>query len=275
MKKWACVLLLILLTLATTSSSTSKHRTSCGVYIHGCSVQAQAWEEVVFGDRSTGKTGRMLKAAQIVDLLLSSYVTEGNLFIQSIMFGSGIDSTPEMKEGRYSRKFLLDNFDTIRSFPNFDLSSMSEAQFHRMRSIFQQISCTDDFSINTATEVKSCMEHFRNKKIDIIFLVSSATHASRCLREVCSYLDQIDKTEYDPIVCMVPAETSYFGFEAKDVIIFEPPHLKRDVEEYAGGQGMSSYALAHRWRRIACANEGDRLGRFHAEFDALLKKYEM
>ena len=175
----------------------------------------------------------------------------------------------------YSRKFLLDNFNTLRSFPHFDASSMTEKQFTRLRNIIQKISCTDNHSINTATEVESCMEHFKNKNIDVIFLVSSSTHASRCLREVCNYLHQIDKTEYDPLVCMVPADTSYYGFDASDVIIFEPPHLLRDVKGYAKGRGTSSYALARRWRQLVSTNTGSRLmEQLHAEFDALLKKYE-
>ena len=268
----SCSLLVI---FAIISLSSSKPRKSCGIFIHGCNIEAEEWEKIVFGDISNGKSGRMLKAVQVVDMLLNSYITQGNLFIQSIMFGSGIDTAPNMKEGEYSRKFLLDNFNTLRSFPHFDASSMTEKQFTRLRNIIQKISCTDNHSINTATEVESCMEHFKNKNIDVIFLVSSSTHASRCLREVCNYLDQIDKTEYDPLVCMVPADTSYYGFDASDVIIFEPPHLLRDVKGYAKGRGTSSYALARRWRQLVSTNTGSRLmEQLHAEFDALLKKYE-
>ena len=151
---------------------------------------------------------------------------------------------------------------------------MTEKQFTRLRSIIQKISCTDNHSINTATEVKSCMEHFQNKNIDVIFLVSSSTHASRCLREVCSYLDQIDKTVYDPLVCMVPADTSYCGFDASDVVIFEPPHLLRDVEGYTKGRGASSYALARRWRQLMSTNDGYKLVELHAKFAPLFKKYK-
>ena len=133
----SCSLLVI---FAVISLSSSKPRKSCGVFIHGCNIEAEEWEKVVLGDASNGKSGRLLKAAQVVDMLLSSYITQGNLFIQTILFGSGIDSTPDMKEGQYSRKFLLDNFDTLRSYPHFDPLSMSETQFARLRNILQQIS---------------------------------------------------------------------------------------------------------------------------------------
>ena len=265
-------MIFLALTYSTSSTSASK-RTSCGVFIHGQSIESKDWEDVVMGNQADAKLGRLLKAAQVVDLILNSYITDGNLFIQSIMFGSGIQSTPMMKEGQYSREFLLQNFDTLRSFPQFHASSMNEARFYRLKNILQQLSCTDDLSINTATEITSCMEHFQSKKVDVIFLVSSSTHASRCIREACSYLDRLDKREYDPIVCMVPADTSFSGFDASDVIIFEPPHLPQDVHEYAGG--MSSYALAQRWQEIVNTNNIKRQREIHAEFDALLKRYEV
>ena len=73
---------------------------------------------------------------------------------------------------------------------------------------------------------------------------------------------------WNPLLCVIPSETCYDKSEAEDVIVFEPPHLARDVENFYNF--TSDYALARRWSELS----GKTRVEFNEKFSALLNHYQ-
>ena len=276
--------LLLLLFLTLMCISKGNEGGSVGIFIHGCNVESEGWDRIVWGEVSDNPeksihdwSGRMVRAAEVVEGILFNNVCDKNMNLQSIMWGSGLELPDKFKEefavcreGQYTRSHFLHNFDQLRNYKYF--RHLSTKRFERLRGVMTRLSITDDISHNTVTELHACLEHFKNKKIDIVLLVSSATHAPRCIKEASTLMMKIKNEavggEWDPMLCVIPSETCYHGTNAEDVFIFEPPHIPRDVEFFHSRK--NDYALIQRWMKLS----GDDKLKFSDRLDNLLTEFE-
>jgi len=241
---------------------------SIGIFVHGCNVNAKNWDYIVWGDEKRNLSGRITKAVEIVNVLTS---LEYNPMV-SIMWGSGVDTFTSLKEGRFTLNTLLSNFERLKQHPSFH--SLSQARMIELKKIISEISITDDYSCNTVTELESCFKEFKARDVKIIVLISSSTHAPRCLKEASNLLEKYrklsdDNTNWNPILCVCPSDTCYYGYNPRDVVIIEPPHLPKNMPESIDSP-LRLHKLVNRCLNIRDVDKYSFLNKFNeilADFD--------
>lgn len=217
-----------------------------GIFVHGFNTFANGWDSTVWGDMHEDRTGRISQAIAVFSMLrtLSAASHQSNVdnvdSIVSVLWGSGVPSRIQgVTEGQYTMRVLKERFGHLRSFSFF--SKMSDQQINELESSVFKISASEDSSINTVTEIEAAFKHFESNGVNVVVLVSSATHAPRCLRDACKILEGwksshvkdvhsvslVDRAtaKWRPILIVAPASTCFEGCSAGDVIIAEPPHL--------------------------------------------------
>ena len=216
-----------------------------GVLVHGYNTMAEGWNTTVWGDEVHDRMGRISQAVAVISILRSLTPSAGPCHddsakdgvgaISSLLWGSGVPSLQiGIMEGQYTLGIMRERFPLLRSFSFF--RDMADLDFEQLQSLVIQISTPQNDSINTVTELESAFRHFEIEEVNVIVLVSSATHAPRCLRDACRILEEwgteksttsvkVFKSCWRPLLLVSPAPTCFHGTSARDVIIAEPPHL--------------------------------------------------
>ena len=223
-----------------------------GFLVHGCNTRTIGWEHIVWGDVENGRMGRISHAAALISMFQSftrssCHVNSAPLAIACILWGSGVPSHKEgLTEGQYTMTVLQERFRELRSFQLFE--GMSNLHEEELEQLIMRVSVSEDGSVNTVTEIEAAFRHFQRIGVTVIVLVSSATHAPRCLRDASKILETWDithaaqnivkealpgtggeraerKKKWCPLLLVSPSSTCYDGCSAADVIIAEPPHL--------------------------------------------------
>ena len=235
-----------------------------GILVHGCNTKAKGWDRIVWGDVENGRMGRISHAAALISMFQSftrssyqsqegcamsiqSQMNSAPIAIACILWGSGVPSHEEgLTEGQYTMTVLQERFRELRSFPLFE--GMSDLHEEELKELIIRVSVSEDSSVNTVTEIEAAFRHFQQIGVTVIVLVSSATHAPRCLRDASKILETWDiataaqnvvketfpeingeraerKKKWCPLLLVSPASICYDGYSAADVIIAEPPHL--------------------------------------------------
>jgi hypothetical protein len=185
------------------------------------------------------------------------------------MWGSGVQSKDGLHEGEYTLREAMLNFHNLKRFEYFSL--FSEAEFNKLKLEIKKISVTENTSRNTLSELEACFEYFQREEIDLVILVSSATHASRCLRDACKVLSRRKDQgmTWNPTLLTCPSETCYDSYAAEDVIIIEPPHLPSDVLDSQRQLSMHSFG-----KRCLLADRNDQK-HFRIMLHELLEKFNV
>lgn len=144
-----------------------------GVLCHGCHLQADEWERVVWGDPASGSLGRVPATLRIAQQEQAC----------AIVFGTGASKDPQTGELESVRTLALArercaNGGLRRDFPSsFDSRSaaLSAAQLDSVR--------TDTKSLDTRSELREAAKIFKELGVTRVVLVSSPTHLPRCLRD--------------------------------------------------------------------------------------------
>lgn len=217
-----------------------------GIFVHGFNTFANGWDSTVWGDMHEDRMGRISQAIAVFSMLrtlsAASHQNQAENVdsIVSVLWGSGVPSRIQgVTEGQYTMRVLQERFGHLRSFSFF--SKMSDKQINELESSVFKISASEDCSINTVTEIEAAFKHFESTGVNVVVLVSSATHAPRCLRDACRILEGWKSSRvkeaypvsledratslWKPILIVAPASTCFEGCSAGDVIIAEPPHL--------------------------------------------------
>lgn len=149
--------------------------------------------------------------------------------LEKILWGSGVICRDGLREGEFTLKETLSNFHFIKRFDYF--SRFTDIELDNLKKSIELLSTTENSSYNTMSELEACLTCFEKEEIDILVLVSSPTHAPRCLRDCCNILSKrkAQGLSWSPTVMMCPSDTCYDSFSTEDVVIFEPPHLPLDV----------------------------------------------
>ena len=222
-----------------------------GVLVHGYNTMAEGWNTTVWGDEADDQMGRISQAVAVISTLNSltnsaglrhdDSAKDGVGAISSILWGSGVPSLQTgITEGEFTLGVMRERFRQLRSFSFF--RKMGDLDFEQLQSLVIQNSAPQNDSINTVTELESAFSRFEDDGVDVVVLVSSATHAPRCLRDACRILEEwgTEKSTtsltglkvanrrrrmWRPLLLVSPAPTCFYGTTVRDVIIAEPPHL--------------------------------------------------
>ena len=233
-----------------------------GILVHGYNRRADGWEEVVLGDASQGQLGRSSHAVAVI----LRYLSFKDDCVKCIFWGSGVYADEGLKEGEYTLKKQLERMADLVSFPEF--SNLGTLALEKLRIYIEEVSVTDQQSINTKTEIENAFKLFEERNITHIILVSSATHAPRCLRDASVVLSEYSSKHWSPLILATPAYVCFPNTTPADVVIIEPPHLPTTKEM---DQLINFNMLTKRCLKVTA----NKKALFMKDLDELLRSYSL
>lgn len=214
------------------------------VLIHGCHLQAEGWESIVWGDPKNGVLGRAPKGVRLA--LRERF--------DLIYWGTGASKKGDRKESEYTFDYTIAHAGQLSELEGFDP--------YEVESILRPMSYIDTVSQNTMEEVARAADVCRARGIGRLILVSSPTHIARCLQEAeklraAGHLGNLE-------VFATSSDTCFAGATPADVVIVEPPH-RGDMPKWQ----------TYRYVRAMFSVMKDKSAfeRLLAEFGALLGRY--
>jgi hypothetical protein len=240
------------------ASDGSVHTHRVGVLVHGCHLQANQWERIVWGEAPL-LLGRFPKA------VLTAFEEKADV----VIFGTGASQLNGVKEGLYTLQYGIKRWKDIRSFDAF--ADFSDDKLQEIYERFKHISISELSSQNTIQEVTNALCIGQSFSITKLIQVSSPTHISRCIRDCLKAVQQaqfsdtcisaIDMASHDgqvvelkdgvqyiqhgsaksvemssesdqkmstklcfPKIFATASDTCYANCTINDVVIVEPPH---------------------------------------------------
>jgi len=211
---------------------------STAILIHGCHLQADSWEDIVWGDPLSGRLGRVTKALKLARQMKT----------ELLYWGTGASEKDGMKEAVYTFTHAVSRCGELPEYQGFDT--------YEIDSILRSRSYFDTEAQNTADEVRGAMRLCAERGIENLYLVSSPTHIARCMQEAQKIRATSNIGGVD--VFAVSSDTCFKGSNPADVVVIEPPHRgdmpKWQTHRYATAtfqimrQGNNSFAAyLRRW----------------------------
>lgn len=183
-----------------------------GVLIHSFHLQAHGWEGIMWGE-PPNLMGRLPKGVKV------ALDEEAEILFLGCGMNSGKNG--EM-ESEFNRQYLLDNFHKLSEFTEFQGVDLEKAKER-----IEQILVLDMSSLSTAQEATFVGKSFEDAGIEKVVIVSSKTHAPRCLNEALKFYG---RPESKIAVHNVSAQVSDTGWAPNDdVVVLEPPHRPDDL----------------------------------------------
>jgi hypothetical protein len=221
-------------TIATLSTSCSTDDNTCtmttvqplplrtGVLVHGCHMQAIDVARILWGVESDRLLGRVPKGA-LLALQLDADI---------LLFGTGATFDANgIVEAEHTRNLLTADVLRLRRFPGvFD--AFSDTQLHALVH-----KCELELtSRNTVQEIRAAATLFAQRGLERMVLVSSNTHAPRCLRDATVVLAELRDQATDPALAerytsfllnllVAASDIPYANATPAMVQIVEPPHI--------------------------------------------------
>jgi hypothetical protein len=224
-----------------------------GILCHGCHLQTEGWENIVWGSSKSNQLGRLPHAS-----LLS---IQENASI--LVMGSGGSHTKDgLTEGEFTLNYFKKNLNQLNDFHDIAKLRWEKSQITEM---MERIVVCETESVNTLQEIEHACELFSRCGVERVILVSSPTHIPRCIRDACVVFD---KCNYHPMLLASPSQISYEGFSASDICVVEPGHRGDRDKRFDGS--LSYHKLVPRAMRIANKNRFE----FANELNQLITKYE-
>jgi len=223
---------------------------TAGLLVHGCHLQADGWEEIVWG-HPPARLGRLPQA------VLLAHEESAKV----VILGTGASQAPDGRlEGQFTLDYIMDRLDRLHDFKALQRFPLPELQT-LVRATFR----AELESQNTMEEVKAAFRIWTAKGVTRGFLVSSPTHLPRCLACACQAHKE-DATLFEGELHASPSETCYEGFEAGDVVVVEPPH-RGDRDKAL--DGLPFHEMVRRSFKVPPSKKVA----FLKDFDQLLKKH--
>jgi len=221
----ALAALLLVLFFAIKSRRTDAIRV--GVLVHGCNTHRteEEWVSIAWGDESSGQSGRITAALATIDKLVR---TGDELFV---VWGSGVRSAAytdldPVLEGAFTLRLLEAKMRCMEERSKIKcLEHLSGSELRALATRVVACSSSQITSTNTRTEIDDALKFFRAHNCHVVALVSSASHAPRCLRDASAALAGLYDDNPRPILIVAPSETLYACASHDDTHILEPPHI--------------------------------------------------
>jgi hypothetical protein len=217
------------------------HAHHTAVMIHGCHLEAKAWERIVFGTQQ--EWGRVPTG------LREAFTRNA----QAIFWGTGASEVNGVREAQAT-------YDLTVGEKLHELSAWLEIEPDKLKQSIERLSHIDTKSQNTAEELAVALNTCHELGITHLILISSPTHIARCLQEACK-IDSKGVTIY-----ATASQTCFEGSTAGDVTIFEPPHRPESFDLPPFYKTVKRIFGFYRTPELAWE--------FHRDFDALLMQYE-
>ena len=233
-------------------SDASLHTPMTGILVHGCHLQADSWEYIVWGE-PPDQLGRLPHACLLA--------WEERATVQRIVCGTGASSLPDGRlEAEVTVALLWERLSRLREFEGFDDVDLDELEGVLRRTVVAECA-----SQNTTQEVREGLAIFQAARVRKAVLVSSPTHLPRCLACAGKVAEE-EPQLFDGSVWASPSDTSYKGANASDLVVVEPPHR--------GDRDKALDALPlHEMVRRQYAIRPERRAAFLADFERLLASY--
>lgn len=180
------------------------------VLIHGCHLQAEGWEDIVWGDPANGRLGRvpygLLKAM------------EANA--KMIIFGTGASEKDGLKEGMYTYRYAMERLPEF-----FRSAGVPHERWYVTKSWINSVTKLELTSQNTREEVLAAARMAKEAGIERLILVSSPEHIMRCHQAALSVLGAERGLSFFLDELYATASHTHFkDATVDDVVIIEPPH---------------------------------------------------
>jgi uncharacterized SAM-binding protein YcdF (DUF218 family) len=185
-------------------------------------MQALDVDHVLWGNPTLNTLGRVPKAALVALQLNASLLLFGT--------GASFSDVGHVVEAEYARRMLDDPL-RLRAFRgHFDAFADDELLALRSKC---ELELT---SLNTVQEIRAAAKIFVSRKIERLVLVSSNTHAPRCLRDASVVLAELagssaesadDRAAFFRLsqnLLVSPSDVPYLNATPQMVQIVEPPH---------------------------------------------------
>jgi hypothetical protein len=223
-----------------------------GIVVHGCHLQADSWEDIVWGI-PPHQLGRLPHAAHLA--------WEERAHVKCVVFGTGASTASDGRlEGQYTLDLLLERMERLREFDAFRTVPLPQ-----LEQLIRRIAVAEVESTNTVEEVRCALRLLSAAACHRAVLVSSPTHLPRCLACACR-VEEEEPDLFDGSVWASPSDTSYHNFSASDVVVVEPPH--RGDRDHSLDRLPFHEMVKRSYRVSSQKREG-----FLEEFDKLLKRY--
>lgn len=216
--------------------------------IHGCHLEAEGWESVVWGSPSEGLWGSIPRGVQL------SYDENVSL----IFWGTGASEKDGVKESEYMFKLAISRLSELA-----DLCGCSPEE---LKVFLEERSSLDRATQNTAEELRSYFDMCLLKGVTNPIIVAVATHASRSIKVGLALILKEEKYRiFRHRVIWAPADTFFDGAFVDDVVVIEPPH-RGDISKW------QTFRYAKTLFEIMGQGE-DVFEKFLLEWGDLMKKY--
>ena len=133
------------------------------ILVHGCHLQANEWEKMIWGDPKNGLLGRVPRALELFDSEKADL----------LYFGTGESEKDGLKESEYTLSYAVEHAAELSRFSKMDAPDIEKW--------FREVSVSDTESQNTGEEIRLAAVECKERGIERMILVSSPTHISRCL----------------------------------------------------------------------------------------------
>jgi len=231
-------------------SHTLPQRTA--ILVHGCHLEADGWEQAVWGDIPSQRMGRLPHAALLAlreDAVL-------------MVLGTGGSARGGIYEGEYTLQYLRRNLPRLYAF---DAVRDEGINLAALATLVEDISVCETSSKNTIEELEEAGKLFARAGVNRVILVSSPAHLPRCLKTAVAVFGAAG---YRPTLFSSPCETCFSGCEAEDVVVIEPPH-RGDRDKSMDGSPLALHRLAARALRVPAHRKLS----FASSLDALLRHH--
>lgn len=240
---------------AGTPPTAERSAATTGILVHGCHLEADGWEAIVWGDPARNLLGRLPHAALLA--------WEERHSLRRVVCGTGASQAADGRtEAEVTIDLLWSRFDRLAEFDAFrsvDLAALCR--------LLRAVVRAETRSQNTAEEVTSALGAFRSEGVRKAILVSSPTHLPRCLA-CAGRVAEENPGLYDGAVWASPSGTGYQNSQAADLVVVEPPH--RGDRDRTLDALPQLHALVR--RSFAIGAPQDR-ARFLVRLDALLSEF--
>jgi hypothetical protein len=197
-----------------------------GALVHSRHLETDGWEELVFGVPEEDKLGDHAALARAI-LTLGPGEEPACLII-----GCGRSRRDGLSEGKYSKKYLLDNLERLREFPRLAslLDRLSDTERAAFREVIEDIIVTREVE-NTADEIEAAAEIFTEHGVDKVIQIAASSHVSRCIKEqaVARSHGKISKAQQ---WFTVATDMAYLDTKPEDVCVIEPLHRRDQPMTY-------------------------------------------
>ena len=256
--------------------SRPQQRSSVGVLVHGFDLGADDWPRVVWGSPRHGRLGRVPHGLLLASRLDACVVVLGS---------GGTEDASGVSEAKFTREMALAQLEELSSLPSSDTRDSCDVR--KLRRMLTESVLLED-ARNTADELRAAREIFRVRRIQTVVLVSSPTHAPRCVRDAARIFHGAEATDsppgsergnsgaYRPTILVSPCDTDFAEGEGGAVVI-EPAH-RSDRPTWLDDDGgrLSLHRLASRALKLAGGSpaKNGSPARFHVDLDAMLSRHE-